>query len=109
MTHQGGEEFLRAAMMCLLRDTNGDIGYKYMFAPDRAYARICRQLIREGQEKGEFRDDLSADELFMLINIFSNGIDQQCYLQGKEVDVLENYGEYLTEFVRYILLQNSNK
>jgi AcrR family transcriptional regulator len=109
LPHEGGEEFLRMAMLHLLRETSSEISYNYIFNPERPYARICRQLIREGQETGEFRNDLSADELFMRISIFSNGIDQQCYLQHEKVDVLEAYGDYLTDFARRILLRNPNE
>jgi AcrR family transcriptional regulator len=105
ITHDCGEEFLRVAMIYLMKDIDGEISYNYMFNPDRAFARICRQLIREGQEAGEFRDDKSVDELFTKINIFSNGIDQQCYLQSKRINVQEVYGDYLLDFTRSLLLK----
>lgn len=104
LPHKGGEEFLRVVMLYLLRENSGDIGYDYMFNPERPYSRICRQLILDGQKSGEFRNDLSAEELFMMINIFSNGIDQQCYLMGEKKDALKVYGSYLIDFVRSILI-----
>ena len=103
LPHEGGREFLRVATIYMLRDEVGDAAYNYILNPSRPYARICRQLIEEGQKRGEIRADKTPEELFDLISIFSNGIDQLCYMSREEVSVLETYSGALQDFVRRMM------
>ena len=38
-------------------------GEKHLLDPDRVYFKLLRQIIREGQEKGQLRRDLSVNEI----------------------------------------------
>ena len=103
LPHEGGEEFLRAATIYMLREETGQVAYHYILNPDRSYARICRKLLEEGQKKGEIRTDRTPEELFEMISVFSNGIDQLCYLNHDEISVTEVYGGMLQDFVDRML------
>ena len=80
LTQSGGDEFIRIAMAYLLRAPSFESAFKYMFDPERPFARISRDLIREGQEKGEIRTDKTDEELFSMMSLFSNGIDERWFM-----------------------------
>lgn len=42
--------------------------------PERYYLRLVRKIITEGQEKGEIRDDIDADELVHHVLLLERGI-----------------------------------
>jgi len=44
-------------------------GEKHMLDPSRTYYRLLRQIVTEGQEKGELRRDLSVNEITKLYAI----------------------------------------
>lgn len=99
----GGEEFQRIAMAYLLRADSVQPAYDYMLSPERAFARICKNLIAEGQEKGEIRRDRSADELFSTVALFSNGIDERWFMSRGSFNPRKEYGGVLWEFMRNML------
>lgn len=102
ITQIGGEEFLRIAMAYLLREASGEEAYKYMFDPDRPFARICKQLIREGQQKGEIRTDKTDEELFGIMSLFSNGIDERWFM-SRGAFPTQDYAGVLWEFLKKML------
>ncbi|WP_279009063.1 TetR/AcrR family transcriptional regulator [Synergistes jonesii] len=95
----GGEEFQRIAMAYILRADSARPAYEYMLSPERAFARICKKLIAEGQEKGEIRRDRSVEELFSTVALFSNGIDERWFMSRGSFDPRKEYGGVLWEFV----------
>lgn len=99
----GGEEFQRIAMAYLLRADSVQPAYDYMLSPERAFARICKNLIAEGQEKGEIRRDRSIDELFSTVALFSNGIDERWFMSRGSFNPRKEYGGVLWEFMRSML------
>lgn len=99
----GGEEFQRIAMAYLLRADSVQPAYEYMLSPERAFARICKKLIAEGQEKGEIRRDRSVDELFSTVALFSNGIDERWFISRGSFDPRKEYGGVLWDFMRNML------
>lgn len=99
----GGEEFQRIAMAYLLRADSVQPAYDYMLSPERAFARICKNLIAEGQEKGEIRRDRSVDELFSTVALFSNGIDERWFMSRGAFNPRKEYGGVLWEFMRNML------
>lgn len=103
LPHEGGEEFLRAATMYMLREESGQVAFHYMLDPERPFARVCRKLLQEGQRRGEIRTDKTPDELLELISIFSNGIDQMCYMSRKEIAVKTVYSGAIEDFVHRML------
>lgn len=103
LPHEGGEEFLRVATIYMIREESGQVAYHYILDPNRAYARICRQLLEEGQRRGEIRTDKSSHELFEMISVFSNGIDQFCYLSREEDSLPDAYFPMLQDFLDRML------
>lgn len=103
LPHEGGEDFLRAATIYMLREETGQVAYHYMLDPNRSYACICRQLLEEGQKRGEIRTDRTPEQLLEMISIFSNGIDQQCYLSREPAPALDTFRALLQDFVDRIL------
>ncbi|KEJ92263.1 TetR/AcrR family transcriptional regulator [Synergistes jonesii] len=99
----GGEEFQRIAMAYILRADSARPAYEYMLSPERAFARICKKLIAEGQEKGEIRRDRSVEELFSTVALFSNGIDERWFMSRGSFDPRKEYGGVLWEFMRNML------
>ena len=91
----GGEEFQRIAMAYILRADSARPAYEYMLSPERAFARICKKLIAEGQEKGEIRRDRSVEELFSTVALFSNGIDERWFMSRGSFDPRKEYGGVL--------------
>lgn len=102
ITQVGGEEFLRIAMAYLLREASGEEAYRYMFDPDRPFARMCKQLIREGQEKGEIRTDKTDEELFGIMSLFSNGMDERWFM-SRGAFPTQDYAGVLWEFLEKML------
>lgn len=43
-------------------------------SPDRYYIKLVKKIIKEGQEKGEIRDDFSVDELAHHVLVLERGI-----------------------------------
>lgn len=103
LPHEGGEDFLRVATMYMLKEGSEEVAYHYILDPDRPFARICRKLLREGQSCGEIRSDKTPEELFELISIFSNGIDQLCYMSRIDISVDEVYGGALEDFINRMI------
>ena len=99
----GGEEFQRIAMAYILRADSARPAYEYMLSPERAFARICKKLIAEGQEKGEIRRDRSVEELFSTVALFSNGIDERWFISRGSFDPRKEYGGVLWDFMRNML------
>ncbi|MDO5115205.1 MAG: TetR/AcrR family transcriptional regulator [Synergistaceae bacterium] len=102
LTQVGGEEFLRIAMAYLLREETGAAAYKYMLDPDRPFARICKKLIKEGQESGEIRTDKSDEELLSILSLFSNGIDERWFMSRGAFST-NDYSDLLWEFMQSMM------
>lgn len=49
-------------------------GEKYLLDHNRVYYRVLRQIILEGQEKGELRDDITVNEISKLYALTERGI-----------------------------------
>lgn len=59
-------------------------GEKHLLDRDRTYFKLLRQIIREGQEKGELRNDLSVNEIVNAYAMFERALMYDwCLLNGE--------------------------
>ncbi|MEH7082457.1 TetR/AcrR family transcriptional regulator [Neobacillus drentensis] len=72
---------------------------KFLSDTDRSLFRVVHSLVEEGQETGEFKKDLSAQEITMLITRCMRGTLYDWALFGEDFDLVEE-GQ---KFIRTIL------
>ena len=70
-------------------------GEKHLLDRSRAYFRVVQQVVREGQERGELRTDLTANEIMNAYAMFERGMMYDWCLAGG------NYS--LTQYSQQIL------
>lgn len=51
--------------------TRGD---KHLLDPDRTYFRVIRQIVIEGKDQGEFKDEYSVNEICVAFSLFERGL-----------------------------------
>ena len=72
-------------------------------SPDRSYIKLVKKIIKEGQEKGEIRDDFSVDELAHHVLVLERGIIMDWCVQNGSFS-LEYFGsqsfELYSEFMK---------
>lgn len=102
LPHTYGEEFLRIAMLYMINE-DSDSKYNFIVHESRPYIRICKLLIEEGQASGELRTDKTSGELAKMISVFQNGLDEEAFISGDEIDIIEQYGDLIEDFLKRIL------
>jgi AcrR family transcriptional regulator len=78
---------------------------KFLSNTDRNLFKIVHTFVNEGQETGEFKKNLSAKEITMLITRCMRGTLYDWALFGEEFDLVEE-GQ---KFIRTILVGSSQK
>lgn len=59
-------------------------GEKHLLDRDRTYFKLLRQIIREGQERGELRNDVSVNEIVNAYAMFERALMYDwCLLNGE--------------------------
>ena len=98
-----GEEFLRVAISCMLYSDSDYLAYKYFLDPERRFAVITKGLIRSGQEAGFIRTDMSVDEVFEIIEVFVNGLEERWFLSRGEQPSIQVVSDLLDDFLYRML------
>lgn len=98
-----GEEFLRVAISCMLNADSDYLVYKYFLDPKRRFAVIAKKLIKEGQEAQRIRCDMSVDEVFQLIELFVNGLEEKWFLSRGSRPSVQEASELLDDFLYRML------
>jgi AcrR family transcriptional regulator len=101
------------AQMRHVRDVVGNSSLKILYAnqaeqpgsqkmitnQERQWHKIIRAIIQEGQDKGEFRTDLSADRLALLFNRSARGIFLDWCVQDAAFDLVKEGVAVMRDFV----------
>jgi AcrR family transcriptional regulator len=66
-----------------------DTGTSFFISEDRAFFRLIRDAIREGQQKNQLRSDFSAEVLTRLVLSISRGITYDWCLHDGDYDIEE--------------------
>jgi AcrR family transcriptional regulator len=66
-----------------------DTGTAFFISEDRAFFRLIRDAIREGQQKNQLRSDFSAEVLTRLVLSISRGITYDWCLHDGDYDIEE--------------------
>ena len=69
-------------------------GEKHLLDRSRAYFRVVQQVVREGQERGELRTDLTANEIMNAYAMFERGMMYDWCLNGGDY-ALARYAEQM--------------
>lgn len=64
-------------------------GNKFFVSTQRSLPRILKEVIEEGQAKGEIRSDLTADEIATWVLVFSRGLIYDWCTHSGSYDLLE--------------------
>ncbi len=101
------------AQMRYVRDVVGNTSLKILYAnqavqsgldkmitkKDRQWHRIIREIMREGQERGEFRRDLDPDRLAVLFNRSARGVFLDWCVQDGSFDLVKEGLAVMKDFV----------
>lgn len=49
-------------------------GDRHLLDPDRTYFRVIRQIVIEGKESGDFKDEFSVNEICIAFSLFERGL-----------------------------------
>jgi len=70
-------------------------GEKHLLERDRLYFKLLRQVVREGQESGELRSDLSSKEIVKAYALWERALMYDWCLCGGEYSLV-NYTDRMT-------------
>ena len=101
-THDVGEEFLRISYMHMMSEATGFTAYNFLLAPDRSFAAISKDLIKEGQEEGVIRTDKSVEELFEMIDLINNGANEKWYMSRGKYPSKEAFTAVIEELLQHM-------
>ena len=76
-------------------------GEKHLLDRDRLYYRILRQIIRDGQEKGELRRDLPTGEMVKTYALCERGLLYDWCICGGEYSLREYAGRMMPRFLAH--------
>ena len=99
LPHEGGQEFLRVAYTYMLREPTGQLAYNFVLDPNRSYARICKELLIEGQENGEFRPEIDPEFFIKFITPLVNVIDFLFSIGNRTTDIRSEYKAIFRQMV----------
>ena len=98
-----GEEFLRVAISCMLNSDSDYLAYRYFLDPGRRFAVIAKRLIQEGQEADCIHADMSVDEVFKMIELFINGLEERWFLSRGAQPSIQEVSDLLDNFLYRML------
>lgn len=75
-------------------------GEKHLLDHDRLYYRLLRKIIINGQKNGEFRTDLSVNEIVKGYSLFERAIMYDWCLCNGEYSLYQYAGTLLPTFLR---------
>ena len=104
-----GEEFLRVAITCMLCAESDYLAYKYSLDTERHFAVITKRLIQEGQEAGYIRTDMSVEEVFWLVDVFVNGLEERWFLSRGRQPSVQKVSDSLDDFLYRMLISGNAK
>ncbi|MDD6310978.1 MAG: helix-turn-helix domain containing protein [Firmicutes bacterium] len=81
-------------------------GEKHLLDRNRQYYKLLRKITQEGQDKGEFRDDITVSELVKLYAIVERGMMYEWCIRDGEYS-LKKYGEENMPFMISRFLKNN--
>ena len=84
-------------------DTDWSLGRLVVSDPERRFAVITKGLIRSGQEAGFIRTDMSVDEVFEIIEVFVNGLEERWFLSRGEQPSIQVVSDLLDDFLYRML------
>ena len=75
-------------------------GEKHLLDRSRAYFRVVQQVVREGQERGELRTDITANEIVNDYAMFERALMYDWCLSGGEYALARYAGRMMPAFLR---------
>ena len=77
-------------------------GEKRLLNRDRLYYRLLRQIARQGQERGELRDDLPTGEIVKTYALCERALMYDWCICGGEYSLREYSGKMMPVFLAHI-------
>ncbi|MBQ7485366.1 MAG: TetR/AcrR family transcriptional regulator [Oscillospiraceae bacterium] len=75
-------------------------GEKHLLSRDRTYFKLLQQIVREGQQKGHLRTDLSANEIVKGYAMFERGLMYDWCLCNGEYALSRYAGQMMPMFLQ---------
>ena len=81
-------------------------GEKHLLDRNRTYFKLVQQIVRQGQERGELRTDITANEIVNDYAMFERALMYDWCLAGGEYAPARYAGRMMPQFLRGYLPEN---